>query len=118
MKKQYPTREKDRWEHALTRPLRGISFETLELMRMDLFELLDVLTTSPYTDQKSMRHLARDLRRVTVRLMELTSYRARALYGARKAGRIEVSIETGDGPPPSPQPIAWDAQRFWERAQR
>ena len=58
---QYPAREKDRWEHALTRPLRGLKFEMLELMRMDLFEYLDVLTTSPYDDRKSRMGLARDL---------------------------------------------------------
>jgi hypothetical protein len=55
----------------------------LELMRMDLFEYLDVLTTCPYSnDKKSKRELARDLQRVAVRLAELTPQRAKAL-GAR-----------------------------------
>ena len=114
---QYPAREKDRWEHVLTRPLRGLKFEMLELMRMDLFEYLDVLTTSPYDDRKSRMGLARDLRRVAARLAELTPHRAKALGVAFDAGRVEYCCESDDSAP-SVAIIAMDAQKYWERAAR
>jgi hypothetical protein len=64
MKKGHPSREKDRWEHALRCPLRGIRFEMLELIRMDLFEYLDVLTTCPYDDKRANKECTNDLLRV------------------------------------------------------
>jgi len=123
MKKAYPSRKKSRWEHALRRPLRGLTFETLELMRIDLFEFLDVLTTSPYDNRKSIDSRGKDIRRVATRLAELTTRRSRALRFALKAGRVEYAWETEDrergsrksAPPPS---LMWDeAQRFWKNVQ-
>ena len=115
MKNTYPSREKDRWEHALTRPLQGIKFEMLELMRTDLFEFLDVLTTCPYDDVRSNKERARDLQRVALRLTELTPRRAKALRAALKAGRVEYAWPTA---PTDFQPIARDAQHYWESAER
>ena len=110
MKKSYPSREKNRWEHALSRPLRGIRFEALELMRMDLFEYIDVLTACPYDDKKSNLDRARDLRRIALRLTELTPRRAKALRAARKAGRIDFGwVSESEGP----APIAQEWQRYW-----
>jgi hypothetical protein len=117
MKKQYPPREKDRWEHALSRPLRGLKFEMIELMRIDLFEYLDVLTTCPYDDKKSNRDRVRDLRRIAERLAELTPLRAKALGAAFDDGRVEYCWECDD-PAPSVAIIAMDAQDYWKGAAR
>jgi len=122
MKKRYPSREKDRWEHALTRPLQGIKFEMLELMRIDLFEYLDVLTTCPYDDDESNDSRARDLRRIAERLAELTPCRARAARTAVEAGRVEFAWEAEERAERSGHPFQaigpmWEqAQRQWERA--
>jgi len=124
MKKAYPSREKDRWEHALARPLRGLKFEILELMRIDLFEYLDVLTSCPYDDNESNEERAKDLRRVAERLAELTPRRARAARAALKAGRVEYAWEAEARAARSrksepPAGLMWeDAQRYWESAQR
>jgi hypothetical protein len=124
MKNRFPSRKKDRWEHALTRPLRGLKFEMLELMRIDLFEYLDVLTTCPYDDLESNESRAKDFRRVAKRLAELTPRRAHAARVALKAGRVEYSWQPEDRvarsrksvPPTSPM---WEqAQRYWESAQQ
>ncbi|MGA8669481.1 MAG: hypothetical protein WB679_06380 [Terracidiphilus sp.] len=112
MKKPYPSREKDRWEHALSRPLRGLKFEVIELMRMDLFEYLDVITTCPYDQKKYDKNRARDLRRIAVRLAEMTPRRAKALRAALDSGRIEYSWACNDAE--IPMPIASDEQRYWE----
>ena len=42
-----------RYGYALTRPLGRIKFEELELMRADLFEYLDALTTDPHDDDRT-----------------------------------------------------------------
>jgi hypothetical protein len=124
MKSCFPSREKDRWEHALTRPLRGLEFEMLELMRIDLFEFLDVLTTCPYNDRNSNRSRAKDLQRVARRLAELTPYRARAARAALEAGRIEYAWEAKERARHSGQsalnigPMWEQAQRCWERVQQ
>ncbi len=56
MKKPYPSRAEDRWEHALTMPLtRRTPYETIELIRGDLFELLDVLTRISSTTLRATR---------------------------------------------------------------
>lgn len=123
MKKTYPSRETDRWEHALTRPLQGLKFEMLELMRADLFELLDVLTTCPYDDKESNKSRAKDLKRVAARLIELTPRRAKALRAALKAGRIEYvwlsdsKARSADRLPP-PSLGLGQAQEYWADAQK
>lgn len=124
MKNAYPSREKDRWEHALTRPLtRNTPFEVIELMRVDLFELLDVLTTCPYDDGRSNKERARDIQRVAHRLVELTPQRARALRAACKAGRVEyvwlsgpVADREAHGAPPT-GPMWQQAQDYWQSVQ-
>jgi hypothetical protein len=124
MKKAYPSREKDRWEHALTRPLKGIRFEMLELMRIDLFEYLDVLSTCPYDDDESNGSRARDYRRIARRLAELTPCRARAMRAALKAKRVEYAWQAGERArrsrkyAPETGPMWEHAQRYWERAQQ
>jgi hypothetical protein len=115
--KKYPPREKDRWEHALSRPLRGLKFEMIELMRMDLFEYLDVITTCPYDQKKYGKERARDLRRVAARLAEMTPRRAKALGAAFEDGRVEYCWESDD-PAPSVAIIAMDAQDYWKSAAR
>ena len=122
MKKPYPSREKSRWEHALTRPLsRNVKFEVLELMRIDLFEYLDVLTTDPYDDNKDRAWLNSEIQRIADRLKELTQRRAKALGAALKARRVEYmwlddpeAALCGD-----PQPgVMWQpAQKYWESVQ-
>jgi hypothetical protein len=89
MKKTYANREKGRWEYALTRPLSRIKFEELELMRADLFEYLDALTTDPYDDDRAW--LNSEIQRIADRLKELTPRRARTLSAALKAGRVEYA---------------------------
>jgi hypothetical protein len=86
MKNGYPSREKDRWEHALTGPLHGLKFEMLELMRADLFEFLDALTTCPYNDDESNKSRAQDIQRIGQRLIELTPRRAKELRAALECG--------------------------------
>lgn len=122
MKKSSPNREKDRWEHALTRPLRGLPFEMIELMRADLFEYLDVLTTTPYSDRRSCAELASRIQKVANRLRKITLYRARALRAATKAGRVEWRFpsraEAARMPPCGPFSLpTWkDVHRHWELA--
>jgi hypothetical protein len=116
MEQLYPSRKENRWEHALARPLRGIKFETLELMRMDLFEYLDVLTTSSYDDKKSNKYRARELRRIALRLAGLTPRRAKAAQAAIKAGRVGNSLNA-DRDTDFPH-IAQEAQRYWEGVQQ
>ena len=119
MKKAYPSREKDRWEHALTRPLHGISFELLELMRADLFEFIDVLTTSPYDDKKSCDDNSRDLQRVADRLKELTPIRAKALRKALDAGRVEYAYTREHRLQELTAALPWQQlQAYWEEAAR
>lgn len=122
MEKPYPSREKDRWEHALSRPLQGITFEMLELMRTDLFEYLDVLTTCPYNDKESNESRAHDLERVARRLAELTPRRAKALRAALKAGRVQYAwLSDPDVRRANPGPlpgIGWqEAQEYWKSVQ-
>ncbi len=112
--KKYPPREKDRWEHALTRPLRGLKFEMIELMRMDLFEYLDVITTCPYDQKKYEKERARDLRRIAARLAEMTPRRAKAARASLEAGRIGYEMCCDE--PSFPTPIAMDLQEYWENA--
>jgi hypothetical protein len=113
MRKSYPSREKDRWDHALIRPLNRVPFEMVELMRADLFELLDVLTTGPCSPG-SRAHVDADIQAVADRLKEMTPYRARALSAAMKDGRIEW-VDPDDEPPPKlpscgpiMSPLLWD----------
>jgi len=113
---QYPARGKDRWEDALMLPLRGLSFEMIELMRLDLFEYLDVITTSPYDQKKYEKERARDLQRVAARLAEMTPQLAKALRAALDAGQIEHSWVADSSE--TPMPIAWEEQKYWEKAQR
>jgi hypothetical protein len=117
--------ELGRWEHALSRPLSGrITFELMELMRADLFEYLDVLTTDPYfEDTKGRKWLNSEIQRTADRLKALTPRRAQALGNALKAGRIEYDFisrsEVDDGPRCGPfSSRTWDAiYRLWEKAQ-
>ena len=99
-------------------------FELIELMRIDLFEYLDVLTTCPYDDDESNDGRAKKLRRVARRLAELTPRRARAVRAALKAGRVEYAWQAEERarrsrkPAPETSP-AWErAQRYWLRAQQ
>ena len=122
MKKSYPSRKKSRWEHALTRPLSPhLKFELIELMRIDLFEFLDALTTSPYTDAASCASTNKDIQRVAARLKELTPHRAKALRAALKAGRIEYvylpDLDTVHDRPPT-DPMWHEAQEYWQNVQQ
>lgn len=122
MKKRYPARAKDRWEHALARPLQGLKFEMLELMRIDLLEYLDVLTTCPYDDEESNKDRALNLQRVANRLAELTPRRAHALRAALRAGRVEYAWQADERAgrsrnwEQSPRLLWGQAQHHWERA--
>jgi hypothetical protein len=90
MKNAYPSRENNRWEHALTRPLtRRTKFELLELMRADLFEYLDVLTADLYNSKKDRAIRDAEIQRIADRLKELTPLRAEALGVALKTRRLE-----------------------------
>jgi hypothetical protein len=124
MKKPYPSRKEDRWEHALTRPLtRSTKFELVELMRADLFEFLDVLTTCPYDDANCNKMRAQDIKRVCDRLTELTPRRAKALRAALKAGRVEQEENDYDHDAPSwlcgpySQQIWNEVYKHWETEQ-
>jgi hypothetical protein len=125
MKNAYPRREKDRWEHALTSPLSlRTKFELLELMRADLFEYLDVLTTNPYNDKAEDRAMInREIQRVADRLKGLTPARAKALRAAFKAGRVEYAFpsksEVAHIPRCGPtSTLVWkEVHELWEAAQ-
>jgi len=124
MKKPYPSRKEDRWEHALTRPLtRSTKFELVELMRADLFEYLDVLTTCPYDDPASNESRAQEIKLVSDRLTELTPRRAKALRAAFKAGRVEQGANEDDEDAldwlcgPYSQQIWNQLYRHWETEQ-
>lgn len=122
MKNRCPARQKDRFAHALTRPLNRIPFEMVELMRADLFELLDILTTTPCTAENHA-YTDTEIQIVADRLKQLTCYRSEALERAIKARRVEfvnpdeahrVTIASC-GPRVSPQ--YWEELgKQWERA--
>ena len=122
MKNAYPSREKCRWQHALTRPLfRNTTFEVIELMRADLFEYLDTLTTDPGDEDEGRDWLNNEIQRIADRLKELTPNRARAARAAMKAGRIDYAyvlhpdeVAPQCGPFSAP---AWEEfHRQWEDA--
>jgi hypothetical protein len=124
MKKTYPSREKCRWEHALTRPLfRNTTFEVIELMRADLFEYLDTLTTDPGDRTEDRTWLNNEIQRIADRLKELTPHRAGAARAAMKAGRVEYAYvsheeEADRGPQCGPfSGLAWEElHRQWKTA--
>jgi hypothetical protein len=124
MKNAYPSREKCRWEHALTRPLfRNTTFEVIELMRADLFEYLDTLTTDPGDDTEDRTWLNNEIQRIADRLKELTPRRARAARAAMIAGRVEYAYvsheeEADRGPQCGPfsGPMWEELHRQWENA--
>jgi hypothetical protein len=126
MKKPYPSRAEDRWQHALTRPLtRRTPYETIELMRGDLFELLDILTTHFFDHPESRAANNADIQRVADRLKELTPHRDRAARAALRAGRIDYACNIDpddDDPGPGCGPFSikgWEElQRQWEQAPR
>lgn len=126
MEKPYPDRLKDRWEHALTRPLtRRTTYEVIELMRADLFEYLDVLTTDPYDDNPAGRAWRdNEIQRAADRLKELTPHRARAAQAAMKAGRVDYAYvvhpeEANRGPECGPfsGPGWQELHQLWKQAQ-
>lgn len=122
MKKPYPSRKESRWEHALTRPLNRVPYEMLELMRADLFEYLDVLTTHFFDDPKTHASTNADIQRVANRLKEMGPYRNRAAQAALKARRIasvwDVEPEDdNESPCCGPSSVKeWEAlHRQWEQ---
>ena len=122
MKNAYPSREKDRCEHALVRPLtRSTTFEVIELMRADLFEYLDTLTTYSGDENEDRTWLNSEVQRIADRLKEMTPHRVRAARAAMKAGRIDYAYvlhpdEAGPQCGPFSAP-AWEGfHRQWEDA--
>lgn len=89
-------------------------------MRADLFELLDVLTTSP-CDSGSRAGIDAEIQSVADRLKELTPYRAKALRAALKAGRVEY-VDRDEEPRlklpscgPITSPLLWEqVYKHWE----
>jgi hypothetical protein len=124
MKKPNPSRARDKWQHALTRPLtHRTPYETIELIRGDLFELLDLLTTNIFNHPASWASNDAEIQRVADRLKELTPYRDRAARAALKAGRIDYAINIApddDDRSPGCGPFStkgWEElHRQWERA--
>jgi hypothetical protein len=104
---------------------RRTPYETIELMRGDLFELLDVLTTHFFDQAESRTANDADIQRVADRLKELTPYRDRAARAALKAGRIDYACNIDpddDDPGPSCGPFSvqgWEElHRRWEQSHR
>ncbi len=126
MKKPYPSRSKDKWQHALMRPLtRRTPYETIELMRGDLFELLDLLTTHFFEHPETRAANNVEIQHVADRLKAIGPYRDRALQAALKAGRIDYAINIhpdDDDPAPCCGPFSiagWEElHRQWERTHR
>jgi hypothetical protein len=122
MKKSCPSRAEDRWEHALLRPLTSrTKFELIELMRVDLFEYLDVLTTDPHTDKRSRASVDLEIQRTSERLKDLTAGRTKALGKAFKARRVEYIWQSDlsaalRGEPETGISCA-PAQTYWESVQ-
>jgi len=119
MKKSYPSRESDKWQHALTRPLARLPFATLELIRADLFEYLDLLTTN-YYESMAPDLLARndaEIQRAADRLKEMTRHHSRALRAGVKAGIVECLSFSDENTPelPSCGPFS---TRGWEQFHR
>ena len=84
MKKPYPSRAKDKLQHALMRPLTWRTpYETIELMRGDLFELLDLLTTHFFEHPDTRAANNAEIQHVADRLKAIAPYRDRA------ASRVE-----------------------------
>jgi hypothetical protein len=119
MKKPYPTREQDKWGHAMTRPLSRLPFATLELIRADLFEYLDLLTTS-YYESNASACLARndvEIQRAADRLKEMTRHHSSALRSAIKAGTVEC-VSFSDEDAPGLPPCGPFSTQGWEQFQR
>jgi hypothetical protein len=117
MKNEYPSREDNRWEHALTRPLtHRTKFELLELMRADLFEYLDVLSADLYNGKKARAFRDFEIQRIADRLKQLTPLRADALGAALKSRRVEYVPYSDTEAVNCPQsgPMWQQAQRYWE----
>jgi hypothetical protein len=107
MPKKYPSRLADRWEHALLRPInRSTDYELIEVMRGDLFEFLDVITTSPYSDATYRRE---KIQLIADRLVEITPIRAAALRRAYEQGTVER--DDGDRELPKCGPFSVDLWR-------
>jgi hypothetical protein len=126
MKNSYPSRAKDKWQHALTRPITPRTpYETIELVRSDLFELLDLLTTNFFDHPDSWAANNADIQDVADRLKEIAPYRDRAARAALKAGRIDYACnidpdEYDPGPSCGPFSVkGWEElHRQWEQAHR
>jgi hypothetical protein len=113
MKKAYPTRKKDRRQHALLRPLSSRTpFATLELIRVDLLEYLDKATFGAWDDEELRLYVADEIQQIADRLKELTPIMARRLRPVLRPDRPFDLLEAA----PLPQ---WDArQEYWASVAR
>lgn len=119
MKNSYPNREDDRWGHAFRRPLARLPFATLELIRADLFEYLDLLTTN-YYQSMAPDVLARndaEIQRAADRLKEMTRHHSRALRVGIRAGIVECVSFSDENAPELPSCGPFSA-RGWEQFHR
>jgi hypothetical protein len=92
----YPTREASRFDHALLCPLRGLPFEQVELIRADLFEYLDFLTTALYASKAAEALFAAkdaEIEHTADRLKEVMRYRSKVTIAGVKAGTIDSEVE-------------------------
>lgn len=117
MKRPYPSREQDRWGHALTRPLSRLQLAALELIRADLFEYLDLLTTNYYESMAPdlLNRNDAEIQRAADRLKEITRYHSRALRAGIRGGTVEcVSFSDENAPElPSCGPFStWGWEQF------
>jgi hypothetical protein len=91
----YPTRLESRYDHAFLRPLGGLSFEILELIRADLFEYLELLTTALYECSASEALFAAkcaEIQRTADRLKEVMRYRSKAAHARLKTRTIDHEL--------------------------
>lgn len=109
MPAKYPTRLEDRWKHALLRPIdEKTDYELIEVMRGDLFEWLDVMTTDPHDDDDTF--LRTEVHLIAKRLIEMTPIRAKALRRAFTAGTVEMDLSHKELPKCGPFSV-----RLWRK---
>lgn len=94
-----------------------LPFATLELIRADLFEYLDLLTTNYYESKAPDRFVENDaeIQHAADRLKEITRHHSRALRAGIKAGAVEcVSFSDENAPElPSCGPFStWGWEQF------
>ena len=90
-----PDRHESEYDHALLRPLKGLKFYEVELIRADLFRYLDGLTTECYESSAAPELFASkdaEITRTMERLKEVMRFRSAALLRGVKNGSVDYGL--------------------------